>query len=80
MEAIKVTASFDEQGRVRPVSFIWQGRLYRVDSVGRRWEGSDGQHILVLTVDNRAHHLLYQPESSRWYRLYTGDEPTIPLL
>jgi hypothetical protein len=78
MDAIEVTVRFDSQGKIIPLSFIWEMQTYRVDSIGRPWSGEDGNHILVLTPGNRAHHLLFMPEKGVWYRIRGGDVPTVP--
>lgn len=78
METIEVTALFDIQGNITPLSFIWQGRAYRVESTGRRWEAKDGLHILVMVPGNRAHHLVFNPKDCLW-KLVRGTEiPTVP--
>jgi hypothetical protein len=38
MEPVEVIARFDDQGRLTPLSFTWQGRSFPVDSTGRRWQ------------------------------------------
>ncbi len=78
MERIEVTARFDQEGKIIPMSFVWKQRTYRVDSVGRQWEGDDGYHVLVMTPGNRAYHLLFGRDQGKWYLVNTGDSPTIP--
>ncbi len=80
MDAIEVTARFDAQGKIVPLSFVWERRTYRVDSVGRRWEGKDGRHILVMTPGNRTHHLLFMPDRSRWYLVWGDDSRTASIV
>lgn len=79
MEAVEVTARFDAKGKVTPINFVWQRRSYRVDSVGRQWDGKDGRHIMVMTPGNRAHHLLFVIETGNWYLVRGGNQPTIPI-
>ena len=79
MDPIEVTVRFDPQGKIIPLSFVWQQRTYRVDSIGRHWGGKDGNHILVITSGNRAHHLLFMSERGIWYRVRGSETPTIPL-
>ncbi len=80
MDPIEVTAHFDPKGNILPRSFVWRRRTYRVDSIGRRWNGSDGHHIMVMTPGNRAHHLLFNPTDGIWYLVRGGEAPTIPLV
>ena len=78
METIEVTAQFDLQGRITPLGFVWQGRSYRVDSTGRRWEAKDGLHILVMVPGNRAFHLIFNRQTSIWQLIRGGEIPTVP--
>ncbi len=77
MEEIEVTARFDAQGHITPLGFVWKGRAYRVESIGRTWKAGDGIHILVLTRRNRAYHLLFKPDKACWYLLRGGRVPTV---
>ncbi|MBT3391848.1 MAG: hypothetical protein HN413_15725 [Chloroflexi bacterium] len=80
MEPIEVIAHFDREGKIVPRSFAWQRRTFRVDSIGRRWNGRDGLHIMVMTPRNRAHHLLFDTAKGIWYLVRGSDVPTIPLV
>jgi hypothetical protein len=46
-DLITVSASMDEAGQIAPHSFTWQGKLYKLTTVGRQWETDEGRHILV---------------------------------
>lgn len=74
MEPVEVTAQFDTQGKFTPLRFTWQGRSYPVESTGRSWEDSDGQHILVMVASGKIFELLFAPAEGRWYlgRLESG--------
>jgi hypothetical protein len=72
MEAIEVTARFDSAGKITPVEFRWQGRVFPVDSTGRRWEDERGKHILVMIPGGRVYELIFEPQEGRWYLLRTG--------
>jgi hypothetical protein len=78
MEPIEVTARFDEEGKIVPMSFVHNRRTYRVDSIGRQWDGNDGHHVLVMTPGNRAHHLLFARDKGKWYIVRGANNPTIP--
>ena len=67
MEPINVTARFDETGMVHPLSLCWQGREYRMDISGRRWQAEDGLHILVIATTGQAFEILFKPAEGRWY-------------
>ena len=78
METIEVTARFDPEGKITPISFVWRGRVYPVESIGRSWEARDGLHMLVMVPGNRAYHLIYNPQDKTW-KLVRGTEiPTVP--
>ena len=79
MERIEVTARFDTQNQIIPLSFVWNSRIYRLESIGRSWKAEDGFHILVMDHKNQAYHLLFNPEMMNWYLLRGSNEPTVPL-
>lgn len=72
MEEIEVMTLFDSQGSVTPLSFVWQGHSYVVDSTGRRWRDEKGQHILVMIPGRRVFELLFVPYECRWYLTRIG--------
>lgn len=78
METVEVTARFDPDGRVTPLSFTWQGKPYRVEATGRRWEAKDGLHLLVMVVGNRAYHLVFERHSGIWKLIQGTETPTVP--
>lgn len=67
MEAIEVTAHFDENGKATPLRFTWKGGVYLVESTGRRWTTEKGQHMLVMVPGGRVFELLFVCMESRWY-------------
>jgi hypothetical protein len=67
MESIEVTARFDSQGKIVPLSFVLQGRTYPVESTGRRWLDEEGHHILVMVPGDQVFELVYAPHEARWY-------------
>lgn len=67
MEAIEVTARFDLQGQIHPLSFIRAGQAYPVTSTGRRWEDERGLHILVMAPLEQVVELVFIPAERRWY-------------
>ncbi|MBN1146169.1 MAG: CinA family protein [Anaerolineales bacterium] len=72
MQAIEVKARFDDQGRIIPVSFTWQGRTYLVEAIGRRWQDEAGQHILVMTPGEKVYELALSSAEMQWYLLPVG--------
>lgn len=67
MQAIEVTAHFDEFGKIMPLDFTWKGSLYLVESVGRHWSAEDGKHILVMVPGGRIFELLFACKEACWY-------------
>jgi hypothetical protein len=69
MNEIEVTTRCDSQGLIIPVEFVWKGRKHKVDSIGRQWEVKGAHHILVTSRRNQVFHLLFNPETAKWYML-----------
>jgi hypothetical protein len=67
MEAIEVTAHFDVLGKATPLRFTWQGSVYPIESVGRRWKAEDRLHILVMVPEGRIFELIFDCKESCWY-------------
>ncbi len=67
MEAIEVTARFDQEGTINPLHFTWNGGVYRVESTGRRWQDDEGQHILVMVSSGIIYELTFKSSEGRWY-------------
>ena len=66
METIEVVARFDQEGNLTPVSFSWQARQYRVESIGRRWEDEAGQHFMVMVPGEQVYELIFITGEMRW--------------
>ncbi len=67
MEAIEVTARFDQEGTITPLHFTWKGGVYRVESTGRRWQDDTGQHILVMVSSGVIYELTFKSGQGRWF-------------
>ena len=67
METIEVTARFDREGKITPLSFTWRGKKYPVDSTGRSWVDEAGQHVLVMVPGERVYELVFLPAEMHWY-------------
>ncbi len=65
-----VEARFDEEGRVTPTAFHWQGREVRISDVGRRWtEQRDPhqlRHYLVMTPGQDTFELCLDTGAMQW--------------
>ena len=72
MEAIEVTARFDERGNITPLQFTWKGVVHRLESTGRRWADETGQHMLAMDTSGRILELVFTRAEGRWY-LGQGD-------
>jgi hypothetical protein len=67
MIPIQVTAQFEIDGEIRPISFHWQGMEYPVLSTGRRWFDDKGQHVLVMIPGDQIIELVFVPVELVWY-------------
>lgn len=74
MDFIDVTAQFDSQGDITPLSFTWLGRAYLVESTGRSWKNETGCHILVIVPGARIFELVLDPANCRWHLEQTEPE------
>ena len=65
-----VEARFDEEGRVTPTKFRWQGRDVRISDVGRRWMEPCGSHqlhhYLVMTPAQDTFELCLDTSTLQW--------------
>lgn len=66
-EQVVVTAQFDLAGNPQPLSFIWNNLPYSITATGRRWEDTQGRHILVMDNADQVYELLFVPTEGRWY-------------
>ena len=66
MDTVEVTAHFDTQGRITPITFVRGSRPYNVEGTGRRWRAKDETHILVMAAGNRVFHLIFYSASGIW--------------
>lgn len=64
---VEVLAKFDSEGLAIPVSFTWEGIAYTIESLGRRWEDTNSQHMLVMVAGIKVFEMIYAPGSRRWY-------------
>ena len=76
MQEIEVTSRFDRKGKIMPVKFKLEGKEYRADGVGRRWEDEDGEHILVMVQpNNRVYELLFKSVEGVWWMVKQHGHP-----
>ncbi len=77
MEPIDVTARFNTDGKIIPISFLWKGSTYPVESTGRSWADEKGQHILVMVPGGHIYELFFASAEHRWYLSQVGPGRTI---
>jgi len=76
VEVIDVRADPGPDGIRFPRSFVYQGQEFQVDSIGRRWQAEDGEHILVMIQPNdRVLELLYAAGVWHLLRGYSRHTP-----
>ncbi len=78
MEVVEVTARFDREGRATPLKIRWGSRELVVEGVGRRWQSSEGEHMLVSVAPGAVYELLYRSADRRWYLRQT--RPSRPVV
>ena len=76
-EVIDVTARWNIQGEITPLSFTWQGRDYQVVSIGRRWRDETGQHILCMAPGDQIFELVFQAAHARWLITFHPARPAL---
>ena len=67
MDFVEVQAYLNKRGQLTPTSFIWRKKNYLIDSIGRRWNDKDGQHMYVMIIGGRVFELLFKPATGGWY-------------
>ncbi len=72
MERIGITVRFENSGRIEPLSFTLEGRVYPIESTGRNWKDEQGLHILVMVPGNRVSELVFSPSDLGWYLHHIG--------
>ena len=72
MIPIGVTAQFDIEGDVFPISFTLKGVQYSIDAIGRKWQDEKGNHFLVMVPSERLYELLFVPKEMCWYQVPYG--------
>jgi PncC family amidohydrolase len=60
------------QGQVVPVSLGLDGISYRVESIGRRWQDAEGEHILVMIKGGKVFELVHASPGTVWTARETG--------
>jgi PncC family amidohydrolase len=58
-EPVEVSARYSPAGVPTPTQFTWQGQVYAVDTVGRRWEEAGAQNMLVMTPGGQVFTLIF---------------------
>ena len=63
-QKIEVSVHKEIAGQWQPDRFLWQGRMYTILEIGRRWQDLDGEHILVMILAARYTSLFWPPIKS----------------
>jgi len=77
MDAVEVTARFDQEGEITPLRLTRAGRELVVESVGRRWRDESGYHALVMLLGRRVFELTFSYAEGRWYLESKGASPPV---
>ena len=76
-EVVEVTARWDTQGEITPLSFTWQGSTYTVVSIGRRWRDEAGKHILCMAPGDQVYELVFQAVQEHWIMAFHPLRPAV---
>lgn len=63
---VAVEAYFEENGKLTPMSFSWQGRKVHISDVGRRWREGNVRHYLIMTSAQEIFELCLDVDTLRW--------------
>jgi hypothetical protein len=74
MEAVEVTARFDPQGEITPLTIIKDHKEIPISGIGRRWSDARGVHILVMVPGEQIYDLFFASSENRWYLGHPGQE------
>jgi PncC family amidohydrolase len=63
---VDVRVRYNAQGQVLPMSLTLDGIGYMMESTGRRWQDSEGEHILVMIKGGKAFELVCGTPGQMW--------------
>jgi len=69
---VEVRARTNAQGQALPVSLALDEITYMVESIGRRWQDVEGEHILVMIKGGKVFELVYASPGGAWTARETG--------
>jgi hypothetical protein len=81
---IKVTAAFDEDGRVTPLSLVFRGRRIQIDRLIERRQaaatkaGGQGMRYTVRIASHETY--LFQDDAQRWFVEEKDDVREVPCI
>ena len=69
---VEVRARTNAQGQALPVSLALDEITYMVESIGRRWQDAEGEHILVMIKGGKVFELVYAIAGKVWLAREVG--------
>jgi len=66
-QRVEVSVHKEFNGPWQPDRFIWQGDIYKILEIGRRWQDEDGEHILVMLLGGQVFELILATDQISWY-------------
>lgn len=71
---VDVQTRTSAQGQALPVSLALDEITYRVESIGRRWQDAEGEHILVMIKGGKVFELVYASAGKIWLACEVGKD------
>jgi len=65
-EPASVVAAMNDEGNLSPQRVTWQKHKYRIISVGRQWDETDGRHVLAEAADGTRFELQLRRQDFAW--------------
>ena len=79
MTQIDVTARFTSAGKIIPLKFNDGKSARKVYHVGRQWHDQQGKHILVMDIQRKTYHLVFDFQECVWYLENIPQMPNSPV-
>jgi hypothetical protein len=79
-KTVLVETHIAADGQITPLSFIWNGRRYRISDTGRQWDETDGSvqwRCYLVRAGSQPFELRLDPANGTWLLARTWMEDRI---